>query len=194
MERAAIVVLDGRLAAVVVLRPEGREVLSRLGRFRFGRYLRGQLADGLEPVCLPRRWRFVAALPVGEMGKRRAEDLAALFAPLDRMPQILERRETGEGRVELDLEIGAGLIWFQGHFPGRPILPGVVQLDWAVQLAPEALSLPPITAREFQVKYKAVISPGDRVTLALRHDAAKNRLSFEYKRGEDICSSGTVFP
>ena len=194
VERAAIVELDGRLAAVVVLRPEGQEALTQQGRFRFGRLLRALLSAELEPVCLPRRWRFVDALPVGEMGKRRAEDLAVLFAPSDRMPQILERRVTGDGRVELDLEIGADLIWFQGHFPGRPILPGVVQLDWVVQLAPEELGLPPITAREFQVKYKAVIAPGDRVTLALRHEAAKDRLSFEYKRGADICSSGTVFP
>jgi acyl-CoA synthetase (AMP-forming)/AMP-acid ligase II/3-hydroxymyristoyl/3-hydroxydecanoyl-(acyl carrier protein) dehydratase len=194
VERAAILVLDGRLAAVVVLRPEGRDGLAQLGRFRFGRLLRGLLAAQLEPVCLPRRWRFVDALPEGEMGKRRAEDLAALFTPSNRMPQILERRVTGEGRVELDLEIGAGLMWFQGHFPGRPILPGVVQLDWAVQLASETLGLSPIIAREFQVKYKAVISPGDRMTLTLRHDAAKDRLSFEYRRGDDVCSSGTVYP
>ncbi len=201
VERAAVLVLDGRLAAVLVLRAEGREALAVQGRFRFGRLLRRLLAEGLEPVCLPRRWRFVEALPVGDMGKRRSADLAALFAPLDRLPAILGRRAAEEGgaggeqggEVVLDLEIAASLLWFQGHFPDHPILPGVVQLDWAAHFARAELGLSLPAAREFQIKFKAVIRPGDRVALALRHHAAKGRLSFEYRRGDDVCSSGTVY-
>lgn len=205
VERAAVLVLDGRLAAVLVLRAEGRGALAAQGRFRFGRLLRRLLAEGLEPVCLPRRWRFVDVLPVGDMGKRRSADLAALFAPLDRLPAILGRRAAGEGEGEgngngegkgevvLDLEIAASLLWFQGHFPDHPILPGVVQLDWAAHFARTELGLSLPAAREFQIKFKAVIRPGDRVALALRHHAAKGRLAFEYRRGDDVCSSGTVY-
>ncbi len=193
VERAAVLVFDGRLAAVLVLASQGRESLDDLGRFRFGRWLCRQLAPGLEPVCLPRRWRFVEALPMGEMGKCRAADLAALFAPCDRLPKILARRETEAGRIEMDLEISPDLQWFKGHFPDRPILPGVVQLDWAVHFGCEVLGLALSAAQEFQIKFKAVISPGDLLTLALRHDSAKGRLSFEYRRGVDICSSGTVY-
>ncbi len=193
VERAAVLVLDGRLAAVLVLGEEGRETLGAQGRFRFGRRLRRQLAAGLEPICLPRRWRFVEALPMGDMGKCRAADLAALFAAPDRLPAVLGRRETGEGAVALDLEIGAGLLWFLGHFPGHPILPGVVQLDWAAHFARTELGLSLPAAQEFQIKFKAVIRPGDRVALALRHEAAKGRLAFEYRRGDDVCSSGTAY-
>ena len=53
------------------------------------------------------------------------------------------------------------------------------------------LDLP--AAREFQIKFKAMILPGDAVILALRHDAAKGRLGFEYRRGDTVCSIGTVF-
>ena len=193
VERAAVLVLEDRLAAVLVLGPEGREALAAQGRFRFGRQLRRQLASGLEPVCLPRRWRFVDSLPIGVMGKRRAEDLAALFASSDRLPTILARRQTGEGSMELDLEIDPGLLWFQGHFPGHPILPGVVQMDWAVHFAREELGLNLPAAQAVQIKFKAVISPGDRVSLTLAHQTAKRRLTFQYRRGEDVCSSGTVF-
>ncbi|WP_170959112.1 AMP-binding protein [Magnetospirillum sp. 15-1] len=193
VERAAVLVLDGRLAAVLVLGGEGREALGALGRFRFGRRLRRQLAAGLEPICLPRRWRFVEALPMGDMGKCRAADLAELFAAPDRLPAVLGRRETGEGAVALDLKIGTGLPWFQGHFPGHPILPGVVQLDWAAHFARTELGLSLPAAQEFQIKFKAVIRPGHHVALALRHDAAKGRLAFEYRRGDDVCSSGTVY-
>lgn len=82
VEAAAVLVLATPrpvLAAVVVASAEGRAALADQGGFRFGRVLRRALAERLEPAGLPRRWRFVAALPVGVMGKRRAEDLAALF-------------------------------------------------------------------------------------------------------------------
>lgn len=192
--RAGVLVLDGRLAAALVLDEAGRRALAALGAFRFGRGLRRRLADRLEPVCLPRRWRFVAALPEREMGKRRAEDLAALFAKSERLPKILGRRRTGDGGVELDMEIPPGLLWFQGHFPGHPILPGVVQMDWAVNFGREELGLALPAAREFQIKFKSIIAPGDRLTLALRHDSARDRLSFEYRRDGETCSTGTVFP
>lgn len=193
VERAAVLVLDGRLAAVLVLGDEGREALAAQGGYRFGRRLRAMLSGRLEPVCLPRRWRFVAALPESVMGKRRAEDLAALFTAPERLPKILDHRRRGAAELELDVEIPPALLWFQGHFPDRPILPGVVQMDWAVHFGREELGLPLLAAQEFQIKFKAVIVPGDRLTIALRHDEAKGRLSFEFRRGRDVCSSGTVF-
>ncbi len=60
--------------------PQGRERLAALGGFRFGRLLRGGLADTQEPAGMPRRWRFVEALPQQPMGKRRDADVMALFA------------------------------------------------------------------------------------------------------------------
>lgn len=81
---AAVVPLtgDGRdaLGAAVVLTAGGRAALEALGRFRFGRHLAFALADRLEPVARPRRWRFVAALPETALGKRPLAAIAALFA------------------------------------------------------------------------------------------------------------------
>jgi len=192
---AAILVLDDPqpvLAAAVVLSEPGRAALAAQGGFRLGRALRAALAGSLDPAGLPRRWRFVEALPVGAMGKRRTADLTALFDRPLRVPQVLERRDIGDGSVELDLGIDPALVWFQGHFPGSPILPGVVQIDWAVAFARVHLGLDLPAARDFQIKFKATILPGDRVTLALRHETAKKRLDFQFRRGTDVCSSGSA--
>jgi len=192
---AAIVVLDEpqpHLAAVAVLSAAGEAELTRRGRFRLGRALRAGLAASLDPAGLPRRWRFVETLPTGAMGKRRSADLAALFDPPPRQPRIAAKRGGEDGSVELDLEIDPTLVWFQGHFPGHPILPGVVQIDWAVAFARDHLGLDLPAARDFQIKFRATILPGDRITLVLRHDLAKRRLGFQYRRGDDICSSGTA--
>lgn len=68
------------LAAAAVLTPSGRVELERQGAFRFTRALRRQLAPFLEPVALPRRWRFVAALPTAALGKRSTSEIAAFFS------------------------------------------------------------------------------------------------------------------
>jgi acyl-coenzyme A synthetase/AMP-(fatty) acid ligase len=81
VEDAAVVMLEAQtvLAAVVVLSPAGLAARAELGNFRFGRVLRRALLEVSEPAGIPRRWRFVEALPITAMGKRRATDLAALF-------------------------------------------------------------------------------------------------------------------
>ena len=47
------------------------------------------------------------------------------------LPTVLER-VSGPGET-FTLAIGADLIAFRGHFPGNPVLPGVVQVDWAIR-------------------------------------------------------------
>jgi len=192
---AAAVVLDDPdpvLAALVVPSEAGRAELERLGAFRMGRALRRGLSDRLEAAGLPRRWRFVDDLPVGPMGKCLPQDLRALFRESPCQPEILaEQRD--EDKITLTLSIPKNLRWFQGHFPGRPILPGVVQLDWAVQFARLPLGVELAAATQFQIKFKAVIEPGDVLDLELRHDVARGRLAFAYRRGGQECSSGTVY-
>jgi acyl-coenzyme A synthetase/AMP-(fatty) acid ligase len=67
------------LGAVARLTPPGIEEVARLGKFRFERMLRRELADAEDAAVLPRRWRFVEELPVDGMGKRRIADLRKLF-------------------------------------------------------------------------------------------------------------------
>ncbi len=78
---AAVVTLAGplRIAAAVVTTETGNKALADMGKFRVGRRLRRAVAEAIDPAAAPRLWRFVTALPVRPMGKRRAGDIAALF-------------------------------------------------------------------------------------------------------------------
>lgn len=67
------------LGGVVVLDTDGDDELAAIGPFRLGRRLRRDLARNLPLPALPRRWRFVAEIPIGPLGKVRTSDLAALF-------------------------------------------------------------------------------------------------------------------
>ncbi|CDK98466.1 conserved protein of unknown function [Magnetospirillum gryphiswaldense MSR-1 v2] len=106
-------------------------------------------------------------------------------------PTLINSRAM-DGGIALDLYLDPDLLWFQGHFPHLPLLPGVVQLDWALLLAGRHLGLAAQYTDRFQVKYKAGLFPGDQVTLVLRHDRAKGRLGFEYRRDGALCSNGSL--
>jgi len=80
--RACAVALPApqRLGVVVVPTPEGAAALRRLGARALGDALRHHLAPALDPTLLPKRFRYVDALPVSERGKVSAQALAQLFA------------------------------------------------------------------------------------------------------------------
>ncbi len=109
-------------------------------------------------------------------------------APLE--PEIRAVRKTSDG-VELDFTIPATLLYLEGHFPGFPVLPGVAQIDWAARLADRHLETGIGAARRFRVKFSSVIPPGTDLTLALRRSKDGRRLTFEYRAGERVMSSGS---
>lgn len=110
----------------------------------------------------------------------------------DHLPLVLAVRSRQDG-VELDLVVQPELLWFQGHFPELPILPGVVQLDWAVHFAHEQGVMDKPAARAFQVKFRSIVTPRDALTLVLQRQARGGRVAFEFRRADAICSSGQLF-
>ena len=203
VEEAAVILLGGsveELAAVVVPSASGMRALACTDPFRFGRRLREAMASAQPAAGLPRRWRFVERLPVDSLGKRRAADLAALFndcldgAPMPQKPTLPEVGEvrTGADGVELDLAIPEDLAYLEGHFPGLPIVPGVVLIDWVIELAACHLALPVEVAQTFAAKFRRVIRPGDLVTLSLRYEAERRQLDFEYRNDSQLLASGTI--
>jgi acyl-coenzyme A synthetase/AMP-(fatty) acid ligase len=67
------------LGVVAKLTPAGQSEIISLGKFRFERLMRRELAQAEDSAVLPRRWRFVEALPTDGLGKRHHADLLALF-------------------------------------------------------------------------------------------------------------------
>jgi 3-hydroxymyristoyl/3-hydroxydecanoyl-(acyl carrier protein) dehydratase len=95
-------------------------------------------------------------------------------------------------QVTLRLDLPPDLPCFAGHYPDFPILPGVVQIDWVMQLAGTHLRCGQRSATDFRIKFKRMIMPGADVTLTLSHDAPRRRMSFVYRSGDEIASQGQV--
>ncbi|RFP11615.1 AMP-binding protein [Duganella sp. BJB488] len=187
-----------RLAAFIVPTAAGRAQLDAEGKPAFNARLRAVLAAVVDAVALPRRWRYLDQMPVNAQGKTT---LAALLALLDgdegaaarrpRLPQVREL-EREPLRVLLEVSAPADLLYFDGHFDVAPILPGVVQIDWAIHYGRRYFSLPLQFKGINALKFQQVIQPETPVRLELLHDVAKGCLQFRYLSEAGQHASGRV--
>ncbi|GAB7127067.1 acyl-CoA synthetase family protein [Silvimonas sp. JCM 19000] len=187
ISESRVIVLPGErteLAAAVVLNAAGRAQAQALGHASLGRALREKLALRFDRVALPRRWRFVDALPQTSMSKVREQDIKALFdAPVPaarpRYPAITGVSQ-GADHVVLQLHIPPNAAHFAGHFVEQGVLPGVTQIDWAVHFGRQYFALPPRFCGMDAIKFQNVILPDAAVTLTLDYRVDKQQLNFSY--------------
>jgi 3-hydroxymyristoyl/3-hydroxydecanoyl-(acyl carrier protein) dehydratase len=71
-----------------------------------------------------------------------------------------------------DLHIPADHPAYAGHFPGRPILPGVVILDASLRAIAKSAGRTPVRWRIEHAKFKSPVTPGESLTL--EHDGANS--------------------
>lgn len=191
------VAVDGRrqrVAALVVPSALGWRQLGALGRRGFTRRLRSLLVQAIEPVGLPRLWRYLEALPVNGQGKTTQSDLLALLeakpAPVTEPQARLIERDSE--RALFELLAPARLIYFNGHFTGQPILSGVVQVDWAIALGRRCFDLPARFRAIQMLKFQRLIVPETRFQLELIYQAATATLSFKITTELGTHASGRI--
>jgi acyl-coenzyme A synthetase/AMP-(fatty) acid ligase len=160
--------------------------------------LRSALLQWFDPVVVPRRIVVVEALPRENTGKLRRASLQRLLDG--------DRRSARSGRSDLvlrplgpdlererrfEVEVPPDLVYFEGHFPGQPVLSGAALLEAAgvrasVQSWPDLGRLRQVE----RLKFKQPIGPGDRLVVRLSRD--DDRVAFEVHRGTDPCASALL--
>ncbi|WLH13231.1 AMP-binding protein [Pseudomonas hefeiensis] len=180
------------LGALLVLSESGLHALRNLGRRAVTDTLRRHLSEHCETLALPRRWRWLRQLPLNAQGKLpQAAVEALLMAARPKAPQVLEQIET-DGQWSLQLVVPPDLAYFSGHFPTAPVLPGVVQVDWALSLGRQLMDLPPRFVGMEVLKFQQLVRPGDEIQLHLRFDRERGKLYFAYRNDTAACSSGRI--
>jgi 3-hydroxymyristoyl/3-hydroxydecanoyl-(acyl carrier protein) dehydratase len=96
--------------------------------------------------------------------------------------------ESRLGEFRLEAEHGI----FAGHFPGEPLVPGVMLLDWVLREASLVLQLEPRQLKIRESKFFAPLTPGAQAELFF--EAAGGRYLFRIRRGEQLLVSGVLEP
>jgi len=180
------------LGALLVLSESGLFALREHGRRELTETLRKHLSQHCEALALPRRWRLLRQMPLNSQGKLAQADVEALLlAARPKVPEVLEQ-SASDGEWSLQLSVPPDLTYFSGHFPKAPVLPGVVQVEWALNLGRQLLNLDGAFAGMEVLKFQQLVRPGDEIQLHLRFDAERGKLYFAYRNDTATCSSGRI--
>ncbi|SOY68374.1 putative enzyme; Acyl-coenzyme A synthetases/AMP-(fatty) acid ligases domain [Cupriavidus taiwanensis] len=150
--------------------------------------LQQALRERIDPAFMPRPLYFAERLPRNAAGKLPREALAALVASLSGTPQRHPAPPPG-------FVIDAGHPAMAGHFPGHPIVPGVVLLDHAVLALGAALGCPLAVAQASMLKFLSPVRPGERVEVLHQSEAATGgdqTIRFTLRSAGRDVASGTL--
>ena len=116
------------------------------------------------------------------MGIAEIEQKIPHRAPMLLLDEIVEISETA---IHARKRFASDDFFVQGHFPGYPLVPGVIQCECCLQAGaillseqtPDVGEFVPVATRMDSVKFKNMVRPGDTVDI---HVTLKERLSNAY--------------
>lgn len=79
---------------------------------------------------------------------------------------------------------------FIGHFPGMPLVPGVMLLEWALRETARSQGLAPVDLRIRESKFLSALRPEEQAELVLTH--ASPRHAFRILRGSELIATGVL--
>ncbi len=91
----------------------------------------------------------------------------------------------------LSLKVPDDLCFFAGHFPEQAVLPGVVQVHWAGELAKRLFDVSGFSELK-GIKFASMILPSQDVQLSLAYKPEIQRLKFDYSYQDEKFSSGSI--
>jgi len=193
------------LAAVIAFNDKGKDRFSGLEKNEINNFWRNYLIQYFDNIVIPKKWRYLEAIPVNSEGKKVMEDIKQLFSS-NNTPQAeavvssigflsikdIKVIEKTENSVTLEFSVPDSSPYFNGHFPGFPILPAVAQVELAVRFASQYLGTGIFLSEIKRSKFSSFIKPN--APLLLKLERKNNDVSFNFSSKEDntVHSLGTV--
>lgn len=181
------------IGATIVLTDAGLEQLKTVGRNAFISHTRALLLKWFDAVVLPRKWLLLDSIPLTAQGKIDQQLLIMLLdTDNKKLPQVQGGSISSDTVIELTLRAPDSLIYFPCHFPGYPILPGVVQIAWAEYFGKVFFVIEqPFLTMEV-IKFVKIIQPGDVLKLTLEWKCLTGKLYFNFCSEHGEHSSGRL--
>jgi len=96
-------------------------------------------------------------------------------------------------KLSADFVFPAAAVWFQGHFPGQPTLPGVAQIQLVLDTLSRAAAGRCFLRRLGRVRFKRMIRPAEAIRVEV--EAAADRpdtYQFRLTVGGETACSGSL--
>lgn len=168
-------------------------LLGDAGWRAFRRHGHAAVASACFPSIDPLRVRFVdPAAAIGLAAAGEADLPARYEAPRPDLPVILGQEPTGPSRTRFRLRVPPDLRALEGHFPDIPVVPGMIQVGWAVSLARSALGVDGALAGIPAIKFRRIVQPGREFSLSLDWDAPRRELLFSLSSDDCTHSAGRL--
>ena len=107
---------------------------------------------------------------------------------------ILGLQASDDDQMILDAEVLPDSPWFGGHFPENPILPGIAQLEMAID-AIQLVSKRNLSVTGFRkVRFKRVIRPGEKLkVIATPRKPQEGSYAFRILVEDELACNGVLF-
>lgn len=178
-----------KLACAVVLTGKGKDffISNNNSIAKLTSLFKNALNGKVE--IIPQKWKFLYSLPRTKTGKIDAQVLEQIFKTNVSMPFVFDVQKDAQSAV-FDITFPACCNFFEGHFNGFAVLPGVVQLYFAHFFAIEAFGKGVLSDCVKKIKFSKLIRPDENLKLIF--ERKNNLINYMYKRDEHICSSGVM--
>jgi len=97
-----------------------------------------------------------------------------------------------EGEIRARVRVPSDSPWFDGHFPGQPVLPGIAQLGMVHDLLCRATKQKLPMERVSRVRFRQIIRPEQRLTLTVKGGETDGAYRFRITGDEGSICTGQL--
>ncbi len=136
---------------------------------------------------IPQKWKYIDEIPMTLSGKIDQKIIEKIFSTNSSLPVILDRKIIPDGII-YKIFFYKNCNFFKGHFPEFKLVPGVVQLFLAKEIANAHFDLTLGQGQWKRIKFSHIIEPDKVIYLKLQK--SEKSVSYEYYDDERKYSSG----
>lgn len=168
----------------------GAEKIVAIGRRAFIDEIKQYLSGFVPAVALPRYTRIVHQIPTNSQGKFVKNEILSMLNSSVVEP-IMQHVVKTDTNFNSDLTFMGDSAYFVGHFPGFPILPGVIQMHFVFMYLKHFFNVSANAFDVIKLKYSSLILPDVTTHLELVR-LGECEFTFTYSQNGTVCSAGKI--